>query len=152
MSNFVPSKEYLRTVLLFLFHSKKSAAESHRTLVEVHGGNALSETTCRDWFRRFKSGDFDVSDKERPGQPKKFEDPELEALLDEDPCQTQKQLAEALGVSQQTISDRLIAMGKILKCGKWVPHRLTERQMENRKVACESLLRRHKTHRRGKHI
>lgn len=113
MSNFVPSKEHLRNVLLFLFHSKKSAAEGHKIIVETYGDHAPSNTTCKEWFRRFRSGDFDVCDKERPGQPKHFEDPELQALLDEDPCQTQKQLAEALGVTQQTISNRLKAMGKM---------------------------------------
>ena len=34
---------------------------------------------------------------ERPGQPKKLEDEELEALLDEDRCQTQEELTESLG-------------------------------------------------------
>jgi len=33
-----------------------------------------------------------------------YEDAELEALLDEDSCQTQKELALTLGVIQQTIS------------------------------------------------
>ena len=50
--------------------------------------HALAERTCQKWFARFKSGDFDLEDEERPGQPKKFEDEELEALLDEDRCQT----------------------------------------------------------------
>ena len=31
-------------------------------------------------------------------------------------------------------------MGKVSKLGKWVPHDLNERQMENRKVTCEMLL------------
>jgi len=85
-----------------------------------------------------------VKDKKPPGQPKKFEDQQLQALLDEDACQTQKQLAERLNVAQQTISDRLQAMGKILKEGKWVSHQLNERQMKNRKVISEMLLQRHK--------
>ncbi|KAL6256735.1 hypothetical protein P5V15_011667 [Pogonomyrmex californicus] len=34
-------------------------------------------------------------------------------------------------------------MGKINKLGKWVPHDLNKRQMENRKVTCEMLLQRH---------
>ena len=64
-------------------------------------------------FRRFKDGDFDVDDLPREGRPKTFEDAELEALLDEDPCQTQKELASALGVTHQTISKRLHALGMI---------------------------------------
>jgi len=54
--------------------------------------------------RRFKDGDFSVEDKPRSGQPKKFEDKELETLLEEDQSQTQEELAESLGVTQQTIS------------------------------------------------
>jgi len=41
--------------------------------VKAYGERALSEITCRDWFRRLKNNDFDVNDKERrPSQPKKF--------------------------------------------------------------------------------
>ena len=58
---------------------------------------------CQKWFARFKSGDFDLEDQERAGCPKKFEGAELEALLDEDPGQTQEELALSLGVTQQNI-------------------------------------------------
>ena len=49
-------------------------------------------------------------------------------------------LAEQFDVTQQTVSNRLRVMGNILKVGRWVPHELTERQMENRKTVCEMLL------------
>ena len=38
----------------------------------------------------FKSGDFVVSNKDRGKPPKKFEDAQLQALLDEDSSQTLK--------------------------------------------------------------
>jgi len=72
------------------------------------GKHILSETTCRDCFRRVKNNDFDVNDKERSGLPKKFEDGELEALL-QDLCQTIKELSETLNVNE-SISKRLKAM------------------------------------------
>lgn len=140
MADFVPKKEHLRHAMLHYFVMKKTAAETVRILVAVYGEHAPSFPTCKRWFTRFRRGDFDVSDKERPGQPKKFEDRELEALLEEDPCQTQGQLAESLGVGRRTIGDRLKAIGKILKEGKWVPHDLNDRQIEKRKVISELLL------------
>ena len=88
MSSFVPEKVFLRGVLLHYFNMKKTAAESHRILVEVYGEHALAERTCQNWFARLKSGAFGLEDEEHPGQPKKFEYEELEALLDEDCCQT----------------------------------------------------------------
>ena len=80
---------------------KKSAAETARLLVEAYGDAALSERSC-EWFQKFKNGEFEVEDKECSGKPKVYEDAELEALLNEDSCQTQKELT--LGVTQQTIS------------------------------------------------
>ena len=44
-------------------------------------------------FKYFKSGDLSVEDKERPGQPKKFEDEELEELMGKDLCQTLQELS-----------------------------------------------------------
>lgn len=117
MSSFVPEKEHLRHALLFLFNQKKKAAESQRLLVETYGEHAPSIRTCETWFRQFKSGDFNVKDSERSGRSQKFEDEQLQELLDDDPTQTQRQLAEALQVSQETISRRLRVMGKIHKLG-----------------------------------
>ena len=52
MSDFVPNNRHLRSF-------------------------ALSETTCRDWFRRYKDGGFDVDDRPREGRPKTFEDADV---------------------------------------------------------------------------
>ena len=92
MSNFVPNSYHLREVLLHYFILQKTAAES--ILVEVYGEHALSETMCRDWFRRFKSGVFDLSNKDLGKSPNKFEDAELQALVEEDSTQTLKLLAK----------------------------------------------------------
>ena len=81
MSNFVLTK-HLREVLIF-FNWKKSAVEAHRMLAEVYDDTVPTDKSCREWFRCFKDGDFSVEDKPRSGQPKKFEDKELEALLGE---------------------------------------------------------------------
>jgi len=93
----------MREALLFYFNLKKSAAESHRMLAEAYGDNALSETTCKDWFRRFNDDNFDLNDKKRENRSRKVEDCQLQALLDKDDTQSQKMLAEQLSVSQAAI-------------------------------------------------
>ena len=144
MSNFLPEKLFLRGVLLHYFKIKKTAAESHRILVELYSEHALAERTCQKCFARFKSGDFGLEDEERPGQPKKFENEELEAWLDEYCCQTQEELAESLGVTQVAISKRLKAAGYIQKQGNWVPRELKPREVERRFWMSKMLLERHK--------
>ena len=52
----------------------------------------------------YKNHDFNVEDKERERAPKRFEDKNVESILDEYPCQTRMKLAKALNITQQCIS------------------------------------------------
>jgi len=73
----------MREALLFCFNLKKSAAESHRMLVEAMA-TMLYRKQRRDWFRRFNDDNFDLSDKKHENRPRKIEDYQLQALLDKD--------------------------------------------------------------------
>lgn len=110
---------HLREDLIYFFNLKKSEDEAHRLLVDTYGDAALSEGSCREWFQKFTIGEFNLYDKERSGRPKMYED--TEALLMEDSCQTQDELAFILGVPQQAISHRLKSLGLVQKQGNWVP-------------------------------
>ena len=74
MSSFVPTNYDLRTAVVFCYHLKETAAESYRMLVEAYGEHALGKTQCSEWFKKFKSGNFDVRNENRGKPPKKFED------------------------------------------------------------------------------
>jgi len=56
--------------------------------------------------QKFRQGDFSFKDESRAGRPEKIETDELQAL-DINSTQTEKELAEQLGVTQQAISVRL---------------------------------------------
>ncbi|KAG5311344.1 MOS1T transposase, partial [Pseudoatta argentina] len=99
---------------------------------------------CRDWFRRFKNNDFQLEDKERSGAPKKFQDEELEQLLDEDPSQTLPELGKILQVDESTVSKRLKGLGMIQKQGHRVPYELKPRDVERCFGTCELLFQRQK--------
>lgn len=137
-------KQHLRHCILFCFQMKKNAAQAMELINSTLGEPSVSHSTVKKWFARFRDGNLSLQDDPRPGVPKKFEDEELQALLDENPCQTEKELAEHLEVTQQAISVRLHAMGKIQKEGKWVPHELTEENKNRRLDICMNLLSRYK--------
>jgi len=59
------------------------------------------------WYQKFRQGDFSLKDESRAGRPEKIVTDELQALLDINSTQTEKELAEQLGVTQQAISVRL---------------------------------------------
>ena len=91
MSSFEPNKRYLRRFLINFFNLKKSAAKGHGLLVETYDEAALSERSWSERFQKFKNEEFDIEDKKRSERPKVYEDAELEALLDQDLCQTQEE-------------------------------------------------------------
>ena len=90
ISSFEPNKRHLRKLLIYFFNLKKPAAEGHRFLVETYGETALGERNCREWFQKFKNGEFDIEDIGLSERPKVYEDAELEELLDQNSCQTQE--------------------------------------------------------------
>ena len=102
----------------------------------------MSETTYRDWFRRFKNNDFDLEYKEHSGIPKRFEDEELEAPTREDSRQAQAELVESLGFDHTTVSKRLKALRMIQNQEFWVPYELKPINVEWHLVTCELLLQR----------
>jgi len=120
-------KNHLREALLHYFILKKNAAEMHRLLVNIYDKHA-SSNICKEWFRRFKNGNFDVRDKECEGALKKFE--ELQAWFEEDPCRSLNELlkSEFLNIDRFTVEKRLYAMGMVQKKEKWVPYKLKERE------------------------
>ena len=63
MASFESNKRHLRELFIYFFNLKKSAAEAHRLLIETYGEAALSERSCREWFKKFKNGKFDNEDK-----------------------------------------------------------------------------------------
>ena len=68
-------------------------------------------------------------------QLKKFEDKELEELLDEDRSQTLAELGKTLQVDESTVSKRLNVLGTIQKQGHGVPYEL-KRETSNGVLSC----------------
>lgn len=131
-------KLFFRYVLLYYFDLKK--AEPHHLLFEVYGEEAPSERTCRVWYERFRNGDFDVRDKERPGHPKKLNWKCWAArIARSESSSTLLELSKALNVTPVVISKRLHAMGKIHKEGIWLSE-LSKDAILNRLSVVTSLL------------
>ena len=70
---------HIRHVMLHHFKKGWTAAQSKRDLDETYGEETISESQCRRWFARFKSGDLSLEDKQGKGRPSDFDD---QALLE----------------------------------------------------------------------
>ncbi|GFW69343.1 hypothetical protein TNCV_486921 [Trichonephila clavipes] len=80
---------------------------------------ANGPSTGKLWFEKFQNGNFDVRAEEHGRPAKKFEDAELQALLDGDDGEMQEHLAEQLIVDQSTVSPSSQSNGQDNK-GRWI--------------------------------
>ena len=87
---------FIRHCIRYEFHQGKSVRKACESICSILGDNIVSKSTCEYWYKRFQKGDFDVSDRERAGAPVKVDDQELQALLDENSCQTENNLQHSL--------------------------------------------------------
>ena len=97
---------------MFLYNLGKSAAESKKMIDGVYWEGSFGTSTCREWFAKFKKGDFDLEDKPQNGRPQEFVREKLLAFLDNDPTQSTLKLAAKLGVVHSTIVRLLENMHK----------------------------------------
>jgi len=134
------TNEHIRHCILFADNLGKKPPEANEMICQAYGENSVGLTTIKEWFSKFKKGEFDLKDKPRVGRPKETSADDLQALLDEDDSQLRRELDRLLN----TILRNLKAMGKVQIGTRWVLHKLTERQKFDRMNICMSLLGRHR--------
>jgi len=120
------TEEHIRFSIHFPLCFKKNATEDTAMICAAYVENAASYTIGNRWYQKLRQGDFNLEDVQRSGRSHRIEMDEMQALLDINSAQTEKELAEQLGVTQQAISVCLHTMRKVQREGRWIPHELSE--------------------------
>ena len=92
----------------------------------MFGEGTVSDRTCRRWYEKFETGDFDLSDKPRSGRSSLINDDVVKAMLEQDPFPTTSEIAERLNSAQRTISHHIRKIGLV-----WKYSRLSELSQKN---------------------
>ena len=132
---------HIRHCVLYEYRSGLKAKQAFEKFSAVYPG-ALSLSKCEKWFAKFKSGDYDLGDRPKSGRPSETDIDVLRDHIESDPRLSSRELAIRLGTTHTTVLRHLHDMGKVSKCGIWVPHKLTENQLLQRVTICTSLLAR----------
>ena len=82
------NKEHIRHCLLFEFDKGSTAALACRNIRQVYGEDAIDESTCRRWFRKFRNGDRSCQDQPRSGRPSAFSEEDLDQAITVSPNPT----------------------------------------------------------------
>ena len=113
-----------------------------QNICTAYGEGALSKRTFERCFAKFRSGNENLEDEPHPRRPSELADEDLESLLKANPRITTREMAEELGCSHTAVESHLHKIGKVSKLGTWVPHELSESNLNQRVTICSSLLSR----------
>ncbi|KAJ0171889.1 hypothetical protein K1T71_012652 [Dendrolimus kikuchii] len=134
------SNEEIRYILKFYYKKGKNATPAAKKICDVYGPNAVSVRVARIWFKRFQSGNFDIKDARRFGRPVTDKIDAIFAKVEQDRHISRYNVVGELGLDHKTVLAHLKKAGYTKKLDIWVPHELTERNLMNRVLICDSLL------------
>ena len=134
--------EHFLHILLFYFRKGKNAAQAAKKLRDVYGEEALKDRQCRNWFDKFRSGDFSLKDEQRSGRPNEVDDDQIKAIIESDRHVTVREIEEMLKIPKSTIDRHIQRLGLVKKLDIWIPHELKEIHLTKRINACDLHLKR----------
>ncbi len=139
----VISHEALRVLIFYEFRLGSSTRQAADRINQAMGQGTTSRMTVDRWYQRFRDGDADFEDAPRTGRPTSVDVDVLKELVEEDPRQSSRCLAERLQVDHTTVLEHLHGLGKRWKYAAWIPHQLTGHQLQLRADICLSHLTSH---------
>ena len=144
----------IRAVIKFLTAEGESSTGIHKRLCNVYGTRAPAYSTVAKWAAEFKRGRKSLEDDPRSGRPQEATTPEkvaqVQAVVEENPHLKAHEIAYACGVSKSTaiiILHQHLNLSKV--CARWIPHNLSEAQMQNRAQQSLALLHPYREDPRG---
>ncbi|KOX75195.1 Histone-lysine N-methyltransferase SETMAR [Melipona quadrifasciata] len=133
-------KMHLRHVMLRCFKKGNSAKDTADEIFTVYGSGTTTIRTVRDWFKKFRAGNFELKDEDRSGRPATTHTDIIKTVLTENPRYSVREIVDATNIPKTTVHKHLIKIRYANRCEVWVLHLLTETGLMNRVSTCDLLV------------
>ncbi|GFV71289.1 histone-lysine N-methyltransferase SETMAR [Trichonephila clavipes] len=110
----------------------------------VYGADTVIASVVQLWFRRFRSGIFDVKDAPRTCRRVVENVDKITEIIEVDRRISSRSIAQELKIDKRIVLNHLRKVGFKKKLDAWVPHQLTPKNMLHRISICEALAKRNK--------
>ncbi|GFU79888.1 histone-lysine N-methyltransferase SETMAR [Trichonephila clavipes] len=133
------NKEKIRFFLQFFFDEGENGSQK----AEIANGTYVVDTVTANyvqfWFRRFRSGIFDVKDAPRTGRPVVENIDKITEIIEVDRHVRSPRITQELKIDHTIVLNHLRKIGLKKKLHVWVQHQLTPKNMMDRISICEVL-------------
>ena len=99
--------EHFRHILLFYFRIGNNAAQAAKKLRVVYGEETLKDRQCRNWFDKFRSGDFSLKDEQYSDRSNEVDDDQTKTIIKSDRHVNVREIKEMLKIPKSTIDCRI---------------------------------------------
>ncbi|CAK9817859.1 Mariner Mos1 transposase [Anthophora plagiata] len=115
-------RKHLRHVMLRCFKKGNSAKDTADEICTVYSSSATTITTVRNWFKRFRAGNFKLKDEDRSGRPATTDTEISKVMLAENPRYSVREIVDATNIPRTTVHNHLIRMGYVNRCVVYYEH------------------------------
>ena len=119
-------------IFIYLF----SAAQAAKNLRDVYGEEALKDRQCRNWFDKFRSGDFSLKDEQCSGRPNEDDD-QIKAIIESDDHVIVVEIKEMIKIPKSTIDRHIKCLGLVKKLYFLILHEFKKIHLTERINACD---------------
>ncbi|GFU22182.1 histone-lysine N-methyltransferase SETMAR [Trichonephila clavipes] len=122
--------------------SSENASEVAEIANRVYVADTVTANYVQFWFRRFRSGIFDVKDAPRTSRPVVENVDKITEIIEVYQHVSSRSIDKELKIDRKTVLSHLSKVGFKKKLHVWVPHQLTQKIMMDRISICEALAKR----------
>ncbi|GFU23140.1 histone-lysine N-methyltransferase SETMAR [Trichonephila clavipes] len=114
---------------LFFFDKDENASQVAEIVYGIYGVDTVTSNYVQFWFRRFRSGIFDVKDTPRTGRPVVENVDKITEIIEVDRHASSRSIFKKLKNDHKRVLNHLRKDEFKKKLSIWVPHQLTQKHM-----------------------
>ncbi|GFU26314.1 histone-lysine N-methyltransferase SETMAR [Trichonephila clavipes] len=116
------NEEKIRYILQFFFDNGENASQAAEIVNRVYGVDTVTANYVQFWFRRFRSGIFDVKFAPRTDRPVIENVDKITEIIEVDRHVSSRSIAQELKIDYKTVLSHLSKVGFKKKLDVRVPH------------------------------